>query len=1064
MHSIKLKLFKEVWNETHIAIHLYQLFRGQFVNELSRNPDKYLRAKISKFKKDESFFIFLQNNKDKKLIDIAQATGIAVNFWLVPSEQSDDLIIPRLVRSVHCTSPFYGTVNLILNRESDYDNYETGLRLVVNNEFIDKIHSTCVGFNQNISKFTGYPVSYIDQLWSLPFSFLDERKFAQLFGFGFELWEADTKYCRLEKKLVTVTKRLFKSSQPKFVTLQVVNNNWDHEKFMITSSDLFVLRKSEDFQIFVCPNEWCFYNTDKIYEFTRHTDKCTNQTKVKFRQRNLLSETPREFLIRKGMIGNYNSFNLVAFDIETFGTTEDTFLTEKTLVKTSHRMVSVSVTPNFGDLPTKVFMRDDWSEESLDKVVKDFWLHLLMLKDEHIKTIPPEIHHTRDRIEDLLSQKLPPDEKAMLHRCKKYLKSFFKLKLIGFNNESFDNVVLFPSLLKYWNPINSNSKDRPLRAVLRGNGMMTINFDGVDIDDAHNFYVSGNLDSFGRRFGAPVQKLIWPYEHFNCISQLETNDWPKYKYFQNTLKQFNDTSTIIESMQEAYEYARIHLRVNPKLFFDQFDIYEAFESFVLEDTFPSSLILRPNSDHFFPVKPLTYVQVWDFYQKSLERGEFFSLRDYLKYYNQVDTMVTATAFTNMAKLFYDKFNINILEYPSLPSVALQILWKNYDKECDAPYTFSEQYEWVVNEIRENLQGGLAGPMHIHVEIGASDRKFANAVHLAPDGQPFVEFRTDDMSNLYGKGLLDDLPAGIGHIFTKNDNGHFDTELMIDRKDQSKFKAKFSKESLDWLSYQQSKPEFKGHKIHHYCNGGEKLCIIDNLEFHPDGFTCINNHNFYFQYMGCAFHNHGCEISKRSPFINNEFDKRCHNISKLCQKDGTLIEIYSCQWAIMRKTLTYKHSISRFFNQKNIKEKVIFDAIISGDIFGFVCCDIRSPQHVIDFYMKLNWPPVMSKVTPEPEMISPFILERMLKKGKKIETQQLTQTFHAKNHLISTNFFQFYHSVGMELSNIRYVVEYSRCQPVKKFVEDVTECRKQAVLTNQKELQDIYKVCIMTYQV
>ena len=1057
MKTIKLKILKDNFNEVHLAVNLYRVFNGQFLNETSRNPDKYFRSKISKYKNDSSFLIFLERHKDKSLIELVNFTGIAVNFWVLPSEQLGDLIIPRLVRSIHCSSPFHGTVNLILNRESDDFNYESGLRLIVDNEFIHNIHNTCVSFNQNIAKYTGYPLSYIDQIWTVPFSFLDERDFAKLFGFGFEIWEADTKYCKLEKKLVTVTKRLFKSSQVKFVTLQVVNNNWDHEKYMISNADLFVLRKSEDFQVFICPNEWCFYNTNKSYEFKRHTDKCTNQTKVKFCQRNLLSETPKEYLIRKGLMSDYNSFNLVAFDIETFGVKEDTFLTEKTLIKTSHRMVSISVTPNFGDLPTKVFMRDDWSEESLDKVIKEFWLHLLMIKDEHIKSIPQEIHHARDRVEDLLTQNLPPNEKAQLYRCKKYIKSIFKLKLIGFNNESFDNVVLFPSLLKYWDPINSNSKDRPLRAVRRGNGLMTINFEGVDIDDAHNFYVSGNLDSFGNRFGAPVQKLIWPYEHFDCISQLQTTDWPKYKCFQNTLKQFNDTTSIIESMQQAYEYARIHLRVNLKQFFDQFDIYEAFQPFLLEDVFPNSLTLKPNSGHFFPVNPLTYVQVWDLYQKSLERGEFFNLRDYLKYYNQVDTIVTATAFTNMAKLFDEKFNINILEYPSLPSAALQILWKNYDKDCDAPYTFSQKYEWVANEFRKNLQGGLAGPMHIHLEIGSIEQQFFDTVHLAPDGNPFVEFRVDDMSNLYGKGMLEDLPAGMGHLFTKNEKGNFDTELMMDNKEQVKFKAKFSKESLDWLSYQQSKPEFRGHRIQHYCNGGEKLCTIENVEFHPDGFLQINGHNYYFQYMGCAYHNHGCEISKRSPFLNNDFDRRCRKINDLCQKDGTLFEIYSCQWINMRKTLTYNHCISRFFNRKDIKEKVIFDAIISGDIFGFVCCDIRSPQHVIDFYMKLNWPPVMSKVTPEPDMISPFILERMQKQGKKIETEQLTQTFHADEHLISTNFFQFYHSVGIELTNIRYVVEYTRCKPVKKFVEEVTECRKQAVLTNQKELQEIYKV-------
>ena len=1059
MKSIKLNFFEESCNEAVIAIRLFQLFHGRFLNELSTNPDKYLRSKLNKFKKDGSILSFLSENQNTSLIDLVKRTGIALNFWVVPSEQSDDIIIPKLVRSFHCHDPFYGTVNLIVDRKKSEINIESGLRLIVDDSFIKKIHDTCLNFNQNVSIFTGFPLSYIDQLWSSRFSLLDERNFANIFGFGFQIWEAETKFCTKIKKLVPVTKRLFKSSQSKFMTLQVVNIGWDHEKYMIDSSDLFVLRNADDFNLFVCPKSWCFFNTNQIAEFDRHVPNCTNETTVKFSQRNLLSESAKEFLIRKGFMSNFDCLNLAAFDIETFGVPEDTHLSEKTLVKTCHRLVSISVSPNFGTLGTKVFMRDDWSEESLDKIIKDFWNFVLQIRDQHVSSLPQDIHTARERVEFLLKESLPPNEKAQLYRAKRYLKSLFNLNLIGFNNERFDNVVLFPSLLKIWDPKNSNSKDHPLDVIKRGNGLMTIRYDGVNVNDAHNFYVSGSLDSFGTRFHAPVQKLIWPYEHFDCISQLNSAIFPEFRAFKNTLKQHNDTSNVIDSMYKAYQYANIHLKLTPSQFFEKFNIYDAFEPFEVSDVFPNDLRLKPNMDHFFPVDPLTYVTVWHQYEQGLENGQFYTLRDYLAYYNEVDTIVTATAFTNMAKLFLEKFKINLLDYPSLPSAALQILWRFYDRTCDAPYTFAQNYDWVAKNFRDQLQGGFAGPMHRHVEIGPTAMKYDDAVHYAPNGQPLVCLRLDDFSNLYGFSCEQDLPAGIGHAFVKNDTGTFDTSLMLqtENTDRGPFKSKFSKESLEWLSYMQGLPQFKDHKIEHFCNGGERRCNLDDFEFFPDGFVQIANHSFYLQYYGCAFHDHKCAISKKSPFIRPKTEQRNKKINELCQKYGTLITIFSCEWKQLRKNVTYKHVISKFFNQKNIIQSAIFDAIIAGDIYGFVCCDIRSPQSVIDFYMQLNWPPIMAKVTPESDMISPTILARMKANGQKIETEQLTQVFNASKHLISTEFFQFYHSMGLELSNIEYVIEYSRCRPVKKFVNEVTACRKQAVLTNQKELQEIYKV-------
>ena len=106
---------------------------------------------------------------------------------------------------------------------------------------------------------------------------------------------------------------------------------------------------------------------------------------------------------------------------------------------------------------------------------------------------------------------------------------------------------------------------------------------------------------------------------------------------------------------------------------------------------------------------------------------------------------------------------------------------------------------------------------------------------------------------------------------------------------------------------------------------------------------------------------------------------------------------------MEKKVTIEKPFSHFLEKPIVRENEIFNAIINDKLFGIVKVDIESPQAVIDRYMKLNYPPIIRKVTPDESMISPRILANMKARKIPIAEDQLTQTFHAKGNYFRSPF-------------------------------------------------------------
>ena len=298
-------------------------------------------------------------------------------------------------------------------------------------------------------------------------------------------------------------------------------------------------------------------------------------------------------------------------------------------------------------------------------------------------------------------------------------------------------------------------------------------------------------------------------------------------------------------------------------------------------------------------------------------------------------------------------------------------------------------------------------------------------------------------------MMMDMPTGAGFLYQKSPSGGFRWSSMLK-------KTKFSYESIEWLSY----IEENSHSdtiIRHAMNGGELKFKHEDFGFKPDGFRIINDVKHFYFYDGCYFHHceHNCEISSKS--LHSKPDDKLRD--KIVSEMGILHKISSCKWDALRPNISFVSKLSKFFNcQRLISEKELHDAIIKSEIFGMVQCDIKSPQKVIDKFLRLNFPPIFIHREVDESSVGEIMRNQIFKSKRKFPLEkQLTLGFHAKQHLITTEQFLFYHKQGMILDNFSIVVEYQRDKPLKQFVECVTEHRKQATIDKDESKQQLYKL-------
>ena len=302
------------------------------------------------------------------------------------------------------------------------------------------------------------------------------------------------------------------------------------------------------------------------------------------------------------------------------------------------------------------------------------------------------------------------------------------------------------------------------------------------------------------------------------------------------------------------------------------------------------------------------------------------------------------------------------------------------------------------------------------------------------------------------GMKENLPGGAGIYYQKKDSKFTITSLL--------HQSGWSLKAIHWLEWLQ-KTEYNDFKIRHAMNGGEVSKVIDGVRFQPDGFCTVAGVEHFFMFHGCYYHKCTCSISMSSPHSDKR-QERDELIKKLCQKTGVYHEIFECEFDKLDVHMQ-ENDVSCFFGELLKKQKVseteIFEKIKSGKFYGFICVDVHSPPDVVRRWSQLGWPTIPTHFTPTEEMIQSNIAAELRSRKIKIGENQLTLVFNQKEFLMTTDLFLFYHRIGMEMTNIKWAVEFTKAKPVKKFIETMTNHRKKAEREGNKALVELFKLIV-----
>ena len=931
-----------------------------------------------------------------------------------------------------------------------------------------------------LSDKTGRPKEQLLTEYPDEITFRNERNFHTKFGFGFQIFTRK-ETGKGESKIQVVYKSLF----GKYLNLEYLEE-WE-DCTVISNTDRFRLHK-ENVTDYVCPFEYCEFATHRKVKLDLHVKTCTNTTEIEYRQEDMTSKTKiREFLIENNYLdANYVNKNFMVVDIESFGSKDSAReISEVSAIISEQKIVTCAFSKNFGTLENRTicFARDSFSHDDYLSFFAKIGHFLKLTWLEYIKSLPDSILESILKLETQIKEykntfinsnepgsrdfqndrEFTPKEFFLMKAGLTYLKKLQTLRIFGFNSEKYDFPIFLPGLLSSWN-LTQNQ----INCIKRGTGLMSIdlNLDGQRFEflDARNYLAGGSLAQFGEIFGSETTKGTFCYEYFQSIQEArECKDWPDFNHFHSSLSY--PVRNIVDKFHKAFDLASSKLQMTAEQFLMKMSIPR--ESYAISDNpfelpeidFNRTELLKQT------LNPVIYIEGLISFTELKELGVVDNMFDFLAYYNKDDVKILLTALENYVTLFIENLNINPLDFISLPGLAERIMWSKYDGRVGAPYSFADGK--LNTEVRDGRTGGIVSILtnrHVIIGVLPSDRIHSDTVYTVPNGDMISELISYDFNNLYGHAMRMDMPVGPG-IFYEKTGQFFTWEPLMDPR-----KKKYSFEAIEWLNkmeFDLRNPDGSRNVIKHAMNSGEREfkktyhCPITGKNklkvYKPDGYALINGTEHFFEYDGCYDHIcvYNCSVSRKSR-RNKTRDDDTRN--EFYRERGVLHTMTSCQWKKQRSSLRFPIHTSVFFNQKRITEQKILNKLKSGKFFGLVKLDLKSPQNVIDKFLKLNFPPIFRHLNIDPEMIHEEYKKKMTNQSRKFDNLSvLSQTFHADQILLTTEMALFYHQLGLELSNLTMAIEFEKDRPFADFVNQITAERKKATRMKNKPLQDIFKL-------
>ena len=166
--------------------------------------------------------------------------------------------------------------------------------------------------------------------------------------------------------------------------------------------------------------------------------------------------------------------------------------------------------------------------------------------------------------------------------------------------------------------------------------------------------------------------------------------------------------------------------------------YGKIEELAADCNFP------PIDDFFSILKGSTVTQeAYDEAKDHFEKN-FKTMKDWLIHYNIEDVDPFIRAIERQFTAFQKLFDVNLINFISLPSVASNICYTLYDKS--SPLTWSLSDDNLLQELRSSVVGGLSSVFHRM--INTYDTSGPESARFAKNGEPYTSFTFLDFNSLY----------------------------------------------------------------------------------------------------------------------------------------------------------------------------------------------------------------------------------------------------------------------------------------------------------------------------
>ena len=247
----------------------------------------------------------------------------------------------------------------------------------------------------------------------------------------------------------------------------------------------------------------------------------------------------------------------------------------------------------------------------------------------------------------------------------------------------------------------------------------------------------------------------------------------------------------------------------------------------------------------------------------------------------------------------------------------------------------------------------------------------------------------------------------------------------------------------WLSHE------LGVTFRHKFNGDEKRVTVRNLPI--DGYYKLDNgKEIFLQFLGCYYHSHGCEsclVGRGGDEISDLENKlnTYENLRYLSVQGYTVVKIWECEFQAMKEA---KPEVREYCEQLDflidkrykLTEKQIIDEVKSESLFGFVECDIETPDHLRD--ATAEYQPVMKHSWMSREDVGENMREFAEKHGLlKKPTKTLLCSYFAKKILMATPLLSWLLNKGLIVTKVYQVVQYRPVKCFYKFGEEVMTARR-----------------------